>query len=174
MFGTEGKDGGTLGAFVEDLKAHHRTAEQIRDVCCNMSPAFISGIQAHLPKAKITLDRFHLMKLMNDALDAVRREESPSTPGRKKTRHHWLRNPGDRTKSQQARLKELKAMNLQTVEAYQMKLLLQDCLEQPKRRAGGVFLNAWRTLARASGIGPLVKVAGTFQFHPEGPPQRVA
>ena len=73
MFGTEGKDGGTLAAFVEDLKAHHGTAEQIRDVCCDMSPAFISGIQAHLPKAEITLDRFHLMKLMNDALDAVRR-----------------------------------------------------------------------------------------------------
>jgi transposase len=168
MFGTEGKDGGTLGAFVEDLKAHRGTAEQIRDVCCDMSPAFISGIQAHLPQAGITLDRFHLMKLMNDALDAVRREESPTTPGLKKTRYHWLRNPGDLTKFQKARLKELKAMNLQTVEAYQMKLLLQDFFEQPNRRAGGVFLNDWCTLARASGIGPLVKLAGTFQSHRRG------
>jgi transposase len=168
MFGTEGKDGGTLGAFVGYLKAHHGRAEQIRDVCCDMSPAFISGIQAHLPQAEITLDRFHLMKLMNDALDAVRREESPSTPGLKKTRYHWLRNPGDLTKSQRARLKELKAMNLQTVEAYQMKLLLQDFFEQPNRRAGGVFLNDWCTLARASKIGPLVKLAGTFQSHRRG------
>jgi transposase len=168
MFGTEGRDGDTLAAFVEDLKAHRGEADQIRDVCCDMSPAFIAGIRAHLPKAEITLDRFHLMKLMNDALDAVRRSESPSTPGLKKTRYHWLRNPGDLTKSQKARLKELKAMNLQTVEAYQMKLLLQDFFEQPNRRAGGLFLNDWCTLAHASGIGPLVKLAATFQSHRRG------
>lgn len=168
MFGTEGRDGGTLAAFVEDLEAHQGKAEQIRDVCCDMSPAFISGIRANLPKAEVTLDRFHLMKLMNEAVDTVRRSESPTTPGLKKTRYHWLRNPGDLTKSQKARLKELKAMNLETVEAYQMKLLLQDFFEQPNRRAGGVFLNDWCTLARSSGIGPLVKLATTFQAHRRG------
>ena len=168
MFGTEGKDGNTLAAFVEDLKAHQGSAEQIRDVCCDMSPAFQTGIRVHLPKAEITLDRFHLMKLMNDALDAVRRAESPTTPGLKKTRYHWLRNPGNLTKTQKARLRELKALNLQTVEAYQMKLLLQDFFEQPNRRAGSVFLNDWCTLASASGIEPLVRLAATFQAHRRG------
>ena len=168
MFGTEGRNAATLGAFVEDLKAHGGKAEQIRDVCCDMSPAFIAGIREHLPKAEITLDRFHLMKLMNDALDAVRRSESPATPGLKKTRYHWLRNPGDLTKSQKTRLRELKRMNLQTVEAYQMKLLLQDFFEQPNRRAGGIFLNDWCALAHSSGIGPLVKLAATFQSHRRG------
>ena len=108
------------------------------------------------------------MKLMNDALDAVRRSESPATPGLKKTRYHWLRNPGDLTKSQKTRLRELKRMNLQTVEAYQMKLLLQDFFEQPNRRAGGIFLNDWCALAHSSGIGPLVKLAATFQSHRRG------
>lgn len=168
MFGTEGKDGGTLAAFVEDLKEHNGTAEQIQDVCCDMSPAFISGIQAHLSEAEITLDRFHLMKLMNEALDAVRRSESPATPGLKKTRYHWLKNPGSLTKFQKARLREIKAMNLQTVEAYQMKLLLQDFFEQPNRWAGSVFLNDWCTLARSSGIAPLVKLSETFQAHRRG------
>ena len=168
MFGTEGRDGDTLGAFVEALKAHRGTADQIRDVCCDMSPAFIAGIQTHLPKAEITLDRFHLMKLMNEALDAVRRAESPTTPGLKKTRYHWLRNPGDLTKSQKARLRELKAMNLQTVEAYQMKLLLQDFFEQPNRRAGSLFLADWCALAHSSGIAPLVRLATTYQSHRKG------
>lgn len=108
------------------------------------------------------------MKLMNDALDAVRRSESPSTPGLKKTRYHWLRNPGDLNKSQKARLRELKTMNLQTVQAYQMKLLLQDFFEQPNRRAGATFLNDWCTLALTSGIPPLMRVATTFQQHRRG------
>jgi transposase len=168
MFGAEGKDGNTVAAFVKDLKAHGGAAEQIRDVCCDMSPAFLTGIQTHLPQAEVTLDRFHLMKLMNEALDAVRRAESPTTPGLKKTRYHWLKNPGGLTKSQKARLKELKAMNLQTVEAYQMKLLLQDFFEQPNRRAGSVFLTDWCTLASASGIEPLVRLADTLQSHRRG------
>jgi transposase len=168
MFGTEGKDGNTVAAFVKDLKAHNGVPEQIRDVCCDMSPAFLSGIQTHLPQAEVTLDRFHLMKLMNEALDAVRRAESPTTPGLKKTRYYWLKNPGGLTKSQKARLKELKAMNLQTVEAYQMKLLLQDFFEQPNRRAGSVFLTDWCTLANASGIEPLVRLAATLQLHRRG------
>ncbi len=93
LFGTVGRDGDTLAAFVEELKAHGGEARQIQDVCSDLSPAFIKGIQKHLPEAETTFDRFHLMKLMNEALDSVRREESPSTPGLKKTRYHWLKNP---------------------------------------------------------------------------------
>lgn len=168
LFGTVGRDGDTLGAFVQDLKAHNGSAEQIQDVCCDLSPAFIKGIRAHLPTAEITFDRFHLMKLMNEALDAVRRGESPTTPGLKKTRYHWLRNPGDLTLSQKARLQELKAMNLQTVEAYQMKLLFQDFFEQANPRAARVFLADWCALAQASKIGPLKKLAATLLSHQRG------
>ena len=143
LFGTVGRDGDTLAAFVEDLKLHGGETSQIRDVCSDLSPAFIKGIRENLPKAEITFDRFHLMKLMNEALDAVRREESLSTPGLKKTRYHWLKNPGDLTQSQKKRLLELKAMNLQTVEAYQMKLLFQDFFEQTNPRAAKLFLADW-------------------------------
>lgn len=168
LFGTVGRDGDTLAAFVQDLKAHGGKAEQITDVCCDLSPAFIKGIRTHLPKAEATFDRFHLMKLMNEALDAVRREESPTTPSLKKTRYHWLKNAGDLTQSQKMRLQELKAMNLQTVEAYQMKLLFQDFFEQPNPRAARVFLADWCTLAHASGLRPLAKLADTLRSHSRG------
>jgi transposase len=168
LFGTVGRDGDTLAAFVEDLKQHGGEAGQIQDVCSDLSPGFIKGIREHLPKAEITFDRFHLMKLMNEALDAVRREESPSTPGLKKTRYDWLKNPGDLTQSQKKRLKGLKSMNLQTVEAYQLKLLFQDFFEQTNPRAAKVFLVDWCTLAHASGLAPLTKLATTFQAHAKG------
>ena len=168
LFGTVGRDGDTLAAFLKDLKAHGGSPEQIRDVCCDLSPAYIKGIREHLPKAEITFDRFHLMKLMNEALDAVRREESSSTPGLKRTRYHWLKNPGDLTQSQKTRLRELKAMNLQTVEAYQMKLLFQDFFEQANPRAARVFLADWCTLADTSKIKPLMKLADTLRSHQRG------
>lgn len=168
LFGTVGRDGDTLAAFVEDLKTHGGQAEQIQDVCSDLSPAFIKGIREYLPKADITFDRFHLMKLMNEALDAVRREESSSAPGLKKTRYHWLKNPGDLTHSQKVRIQELKAMNLQTVEAYQMKLLFQDFFEQTNTRAATLFLADWCTLAYASQIKPLIKLADTLRSHSKG------
>jgi len=48
-----------------------------------MSPAFIAGVETSLPKAKITFDRFHIMQLMSQAVDAIRREEvkNPALPG---------------------------------------------------------------------------------------------
>jgi transposase len=39
-----------------------------------MSPAFISGIENSFLNASITFDKFHVMKLMNEAIDKVRRE----------------------------------------------------------------------------------------------------
>ena len=40
-----------------------------------MSPAFIKGVKDNLPNAKITFDKFHILKMINEAVDAVRKEE---------------------------------------------------------------------------------------------------
>jgi len=39
-----------------------------------MSPAFIKGIREYLPEAKVTFDKFHILKIINDAMDKVRKE----------------------------------------------------------------------------------------------------
>lgn len=38
-----------------------------------MSPAFVSGIEKNFDEASITFDRFHVAKIVNEALDEVRR-----------------------------------------------------------------------------------------------------
>ena len=43
LFGTVGRDGDTLAAFVEDLKLHRGEAEQIQDVCSDLSPSLHQG-----------------------------------------------------------------------------------------------------------------------------------
>lgn len=49
MFATEGKDAATVAAFAADLETHGGApTTQIERVCCDMSPAFISGVEAHL------------------------------------------------------------------------------------------------------------------------------
>jgi transposase len=49
MFATPGRDADTVKAFAEDLEAHRGAPKtQVEEVCCDMSPAFISGINQHL------------------------------------------------------------------------------------------------------------------------------
>ena len=61
LFATEGKDAATLARFREDFEAHGGDPAKIGEVCCDMSQAFVSGVERHFPKARITFDRFHLM-----------------------------------------------------------------------------------------------------------------
>jgi len=40
-----------------------------------MSAAFVKGVTKQMPNASITLDKFHVVSLVNDAVDDVRRLE---------------------------------------------------------------------------------------------------
>jgi hypothetical protein len=75
LFATEGKDAGTVAAFADDLAAHGGHAAAVDEVCIDMSPAFIKGTAEHLPNAAVTFDKFHAVKIINDAVDQVRRAE---------------------------------------------------------------------------------------------------
>jgi len=67
-FVAEGKGHETVEAFADDLKTHKGSPDQITDVSCDMSPAFIRGVRETLPDAKITFDKFHILKTINKAV----------------------------------------------------------------------------------------------------------
>src|SRR5206468_7470243 len=92
LFVTDGKDAATVRAFAEDLTEHGGDPANIAEVCIDMSPAFIKGTTAHLPQAEITFDKFHTVKIINEAVDEARREEQKSRPELKRTRYAWLKN----------------------------------------------------------------------------------
>ena len=65
-----------------------------------MSPAFIKGVRDNLPKAKITFDKFHILKIINTGVDKVRREEVKDNPILKGARYVFLKNTQNLTKKQ--------------------------------------------------------------------------
>ena len=75
LYVCEGKDADVIRSFKEDLENHNGASENIEMFCSDMSPAFISGISEQFPKSSLTFDKFHVMKMINDAIDQVRREE---------------------------------------------------------------------------------------------------
>ena len=48
LLATQGKGSGTVEALKEDLEAEGGKTGAIRSACCDMLPAFISGIEKHL------------------------------------------------------------------------------------------------------------------------------
>ena len=163
----EGKDASTIESFKGDLEQHNGSSENINNFCCDMSPAFISGIENSFPHASITFDKFHVMKLMNEAIDKVRREEQSDNILLKKTRYLWLKNPENLTIKQNETFGPLKDLRLKTVRAYNIKLALRDFWNQDPHSAEG-YLKRWYFWATHSRLGAVIDCAKTIKQHWNG------
>ena len=169
LFATPGKDSATVAAFAEDLKAHQGDPEAVKEVSIDMSPAFIKGVTAELPKASITFDKFHVIKLINEAVDEVRRLERKDHPELSGSRYIWLKNPDNLTANQKATLASLNLPkgHLKTAKAYQIRLPFQDFYHQPLEDAKR-YLDKWFFWATHSRIQPIIDVARTIRAHQDG------
>ena len=109
-----------------------------------MPQALIGGIREHFHKAQINFDKFHIIKIINEAVDEVRRVEQRDRPELSKSRHVWLKNPENLKTSQAERLKELSLpkLNLKTTRAYHLKLNFQELFTQPVEQSEA-FLKKW-------------------------------
>jgi transposase len=168
IFVADGKDSATVEAFAADFKAHGGDPQAIAEVCIDMSAAFIKGTGEHLPNAQITFDKFHAVKLINDAVDEVRRQEQKTRPELKKTRYIWLKNSTNLTQPQLDTLESLSKSNLKTARAYQIRLTFQDLYSQPTREAAEVFLKKWYFWATHCRLQPMIDAAKTVKRHWDG------
>jgi len=169
LFATEGKDASTLERFKTDLEAHHGDPSHIQEICCDMSPAFIKGVENHFPEAHLTFDKFHVLKILNEAVDEVRRQEQQDRPELKRTRYLWLKNPVNLKANQAATLDALqvKKLNLKTARAYHIRMNFQEFWNQPLQ-AAEVFLKKWYFWATHSRLKPIKDAAYTMRRHWEG------
>jgi transposase len=133
-----------------------------------MSPAFIKGTAAHLPNANITFDKFHAVKIVNDAVDLVRRAEQKDRPELNKTRYIWLKNKANLSEPQVDALAGLADLNLKTARAYQIRPTFQDFYAQLSHEAATVFLKKWYFWATHSRIEPVIEAAKTIKRHRHG------
>jgi transposase len=166
VFATEGKDSGTVKEFVEDLKEHGGAAEYVAEVCIDMSTAFISGVAEHLPEAMVTFDKFHTMKLINEAVDEVRREEQEERAELKGARYLFLRNRENLTAKQLGKLMFLedRKLNLKTVRALRIRESFQDMFSRTPEEAE-IYLQRWYFWATHSQLEPMKAVAETVKSH---------
>lgn len=168
LYLADGRDAGTVAQFADDLEAHNGDASRIKEVCIDMSAAFIKGVADNLTEAEITFDKFHAVKLVNDALDKVRRAESKERPELKRTRYLWLKNEPHLSAEQTAQLGSLASTNLKTARAYRLRIAFQDVYAQPSRGWGELILDRWLSWAGRCRLEPMKQVAATIKRHRDG------
>jgi transposase len=169
LFATGGKDASTVKRFKQDLIEHGGDPSAIEEMCCDMSPAFISGVEKQFPEAHLTFDKFHVIKILNDAVDQVRREEIKDRPELKGSRYIWLKNQTSLKASQSELLEQLtiKKLNLKTSRAYHIKLNFQELYQQPNEFAE-TYLKKWYFWATHSRLEPIINAAYTIKNHWDG------
>jgi transposase len=144
---------------------------RLKYVCSDMWKGFLGVIRKKAPGALHILDRFHIMALMNKAIDKVRAGEAKRLkqdgypPLLKHSRWYWLKRVWNLTKKQAVKLKVLLKYNLQTVRAYLLKEAFHHFWDY--RRVGWAkrFLKVWCGKVMRSRIEPLTKVARTLRAH---------
>lgn len=167
LFATPGKGADTIVTFCQDFVEHGGNPEQVQVVSCDMSQAFIAGATAMFPHAQLTFDKFHVSKLLGDAVDQVRRDEQKHHSTLKKSRYLWLMSPKRLTSAQQERLNTLSMQNQQTAKAYQIRLTFGQLWDQTAESAEE-FLKRWYFWATHSRLDPIIHAAKTIRKHQAG------
>lgn len=170
IFITEGKDNSTVKCFAEDFEAHKGNVDTIANVSCDMSPAFIKGVKEYLPKAEITFDKFHILKIINEAVDKVRKQEVSINKLLTGTRYIWLKNYNNLTVKQKETLESLTIsnMNLKTMRAYNIRQAFQDIYQATSQEEFTTYLRKWYYWATHSKLEPMIKAAKTVKRHWDG------
>lgn len=146
---------------------------RIKAVAIDMSGAYWSAVLEHLPDAALVFDKFHVIKLMNERLDELRRQmvreaEGPLKLKIKGTRFLLLRNLKNLTDEQIPKLQEALDLNEPLLLGWYLKEELRELWSRKSRKQMKAFLEDWCEKASDSGIGQMIKMAKTLRTHATG------
>ena len=170
LWGKPGRGGAALQGLWPRLR---RAKTKIKAVATDMSAAYWSAVLDHLPDAALVFDKFHVIKLMNERLDDLRRQmvreaEGPFKLRIKGTRLLLLRHPENLSEEQIPKLDRALKLNEPLLLGWYLKDELRELWNQPSRRQMEAFLKDWCQKADQTTIGQMMKMAKTLRTHAAG------
>jgi transposase len=160
----------SLDTYYQSLSAEQLAG--IEAVAMDMWEPFISSTAAQVPggRSKIVFDRFHIMKHMGEAVDAVRKAEHRRLQGEgdetlKRTKYLWLYAEENLPEEARERFAALRALNLKTGRAWAIKESLRGLWRYRRRGWALRHWRHWYFWATHSRLKPVVKVARMIRDH---------
>lgn len=135
----------------------------------DMWSAYIASVMEHCPGADIVFDHFHIVKMLNQKLDDIRRDlyHDDETEYNKRdllkgTRQLLLRNNDNLTDRAKERLEEALEINKPLASAYYLKEELKLLWMQVSLEKALEFLESWVAKAYETGLFKLREFANTL------------
>ena len=159
----------SLRGFFQYLSEAERRS--IRFVCSDMWQPYLKVIAEQVKQAVHVLDRFHIMKKMNEAIDEVRRSEAArlKRDGYEEVLKHsrWclLKRKENLTEKQAVKLSELLQYNLRSVRSHLMREDFQRFWEYASPAWAARFLDQWCVRTMRSKIEPMKKIVRSLREH---------
>jgi transposase len=165
IYAVPGKGADTIDAIAAHLESKECGREQIKQTCIDMSPAFISGILHNFKNASVTFDKFHVVKIINEAMDKVRKLERNEFAMLKGYKYTFLKN--NNKLSEQAKEAKYDILTLlpNIANAYRLKELFAEFFKFKTKEEAGSYLSYWCDLVEESKIFPFIKAAKTLKAH---------
>lgn len=168
----DGKGEEALAKFWKKVK---KKGINIKYVTTDMSQAFINSVKNNAPEATLIFDHFHVIKLMNEKLDDIRRDlVSQETDEKKKkiikgTRYLLLANGEDlKERGGSKKLDNALTLNQPLSQAYYLKEDLREVYRQINRVEAEKKINEWIHMAKSTGIKQLITMADNIQIAKPG------
>lgn len=161
----------TLRDFFEAF-GEERT-KLIEFVASDMWKNYLTVIAEKAAHALHVLDRFHIVKKLNKAIDDVRAKEARDLKTRgfepllKRTRWCFLKRPENLTEHQAEKLSDVLQYDLRTVRAYLLKDSFDAFWSYTSPHWAGWYLDKWCARAMRSRLEPIKKFVGTLRDHRE-------
>jgi transposase len=165
-----GKGRETIDVFFQNHLSDFQR-RNIRFASCDMGETYIGAIEHWCPNATLVLDRFHIVKALNETLDTIRMEEWRKLKGSAKAKAvkglRWLlyRHPTSRTKAQTRTLNALKKSNRRIWRAWVLKDEFQRLWDYTYKGSAQSFIHAWMAAARRSRLQPIMDFVKTISKH---------
>jgi len=144
---------------------------KIKYVCTDMWKPYLKVIRTKMPQALNILDRFHIVKKLNEAVDEVRRKEASQMkkdgfePVLANTRYCFLKKAENLTDKQNLKLDDVLKHDLKTVKAYLHKVSFQAFWQYNSPYWAEWFLKKWCNKIMLSQLEPMKKLAKTLRNH---------
>lgn len=164
-----GKGKATINRFFNKALSDYQR-KSIRWASCDMSVAYMNAIKEHCPNATLVIDRFHVVKALNAALDKVRIEEWNKVchrSGKTIKGLRWLLFVHSSNRSQQDTelLHQLKYSNRRIYRAWVLKDEFERFWDFPDTGAARSFAKGWMTAVLKSRLQPMRKFVHMLKAH---------
>jgi transposase len=146
--------------------------QKVKSITMDMWDPYIGATRAHISDAqdKIVFDRFHVMKILNEAVDKVRKEEHNQLREQKidilkGSRYLWLWSRENIPQWRLAEFKELQKLDLKICRAWAIKENLRHYWDYSSEIWADKYFDNWYKWATRCKLEPIVKAAKSIKRH---------